>query len=55
MDPTTQAIAEMWQTAETINEIWSRIGWLNFLISMTNVLLLTLIVSNNLNRKSGDK
>jgi len=55
MDPATQAITEIWQTAETIDQIWARVGWLNFLISMTNVLLFALIVSNNLNRKSGDK
>lgn len=45
-------IAEMWQTAETINEIWSRIGWLNFNLMMTNALLAALIVILR-NRKDG--
>jgi len=54
MDPATQAITEIWQTSETINEIWSRIGWLNVNLIVTNALLGMLIFTMR-NRKDGEK
>jgi hypothetical protein len=40
----TQFALEVWQTPETINEIWARLGWLNLNLATTNLLLGTLIV-----------
>lgn len=45
-------IAEMWQTAQTIDEIWGRLWWLNFNLVTANALLAVLIITI---RRKGDK
>lgn len=54
MDPVTQFALEVWQTPETINEIWARLGWLNLNLAVTNALLGVLIVALR-GRKDGAK
>lgn len=54
MDPMTQFAAELWQTPETIHQIWERLGWLNLNLAITNALLGVLIVALR-TRKDGTK
>lgn len=54
MDPATQGIMEMWQTAEAVEMILGRIGYLNLNLAITNALLASLIVVLR-KRKDGEK
>lgn len=54
MDPATQAVVELWNTAATVDEIWARLGWLNANLAATNGLLAALLLVLR-SRKDGEK
>jgi hypothetical protein len=55
MDPATDAVLQIWDTAATVDGIYSRLGYLNVLLGMNIFLLAPLIRTVGSNKKDGEK